>query len=373
MEQFKALGELTRAQRRQFLSMLSRARDPKAAEFDQIVRFLSARRSQAEASRKAAPSRQTKHDLPPPKPRKPLLTNVAGPGEPPRYVGEARPAESLTGPRRVPSLCTDSFGVPFLRFKKPHPLEMDNKVGRNRLLWISRVSKTMSVAEELGPDAALEDLWDDLVHKEMVQEGLAERERKLNAADETYLWSAVVSRLWLELRLEHMWRDWGARGEAMHDIVKQERALAEQERRGGDMDGAKILSATSESHGSGDPPQNGRPRDGKRPPAPPIISVVKTAATPTYNARMSVIRDEYIRQGKTPPQDTFDPFTNPIWAAVIERSKARLLKRMADTEHGNRRFWREFRRTKQPRGANLGHELEEDDITSFANVQRQRE
>ncbi|KAF4122083.1 DNA repair protein [Geosmithia morbida] len=165
-----------------FLSILTKARIVDSPEHDRVVNLIRQPQAKKTSDRSSGSSSSSSQ----PKPKKqttsgekgqkkkrpPLLVNVAEPGQPPRYTGRPRPASILKHPRRVPTLCAESLGYPFLRYRKPHPPTLDSMVARNRMLWEARVASVIRAEEEMAPAAALEDRWEDALQEEMARAGL---------------------------------------------------------------------------------------------------------------------------------------------------------------------------------------------------------
>lgn len=103
-------------------------------------------------------------------------------------------------------------------------------IGLKSKLYLKYILKIGEIQDEILPDCALEDSWDAIVRRQLRDEGL------LNDApgagykpESSYAWSAHLSRLWYEWKMEDMWQDWIARGEALQRIVEEEQALADEE------------------------------------------------------------------------------------------------------------------------------------------------
>jgi hypothetical protein len=330
--------------------LLTKARTPKTPEHDRILHLLHKREAETARTRAARPPRpqpqeeqgqQEVKEEKKERPRYPILTNIAAPGEPPQFVGRPRPQSEFPGkPRRIPSLAAVSEGFPFLRYTKPQPEALTRLISRKRSRWIKTMDGLLHAEEEAAPWAALEDQWDDLVMKQMEREqgrgasleGSGLSERKPEDHTETYLYSTVMSRLWHEYRLDKMWEEWNARGKALYDLLKAERALAEEE--------------------------GTQPRDQRLGSAPTLEETDAAAAaassqraTPT-SARGSVIPvnralpcvEEGMRLTKefaghpSMYDQTHDPFTTPIWEGIVKHQHRRLVKWMGLTQHWNQDF-----------------------------------
>ena len=97
-------------------------------------------------------------------------------------------------------------------------------VGRKERLFSDRIATVTDVDEYLVPEAALEDEWDDMVRK-LQQQQNQPTEQMDRDLDSTYSWTAQLSRLWYQWRVEQTWQDWLARGEALHELVEAEREI----------------------------------------------------------------------------------------------------------------------------------------------------
>ena len=189
-----------------------------------------------EAWRARQPVKEPKEPLPPP-----LLTLVT-PGtdrKPPVYTSNIlpRPKSALKGPRRVPRFAWTMFGVPFLRLKKPQPKRLSG-----RLMWLfreqdKRLKATIYLRDYGLWHAKCEDEWERRIR------GVARAElkgRKLTKEEEEFLKGAEDVTYTECLRdVDNALRDWitrsrmdgVGRARALLDIVKKEKALAEQEAR----------------------------------------------------------------------------------------------------------------------------------------------
>lgn len=209
-----------------FLTMFTKGQKSGSAEHKDIVRYLRQRQEESQASRAIAP---------PPKPipkfGPPLLTKVSQPGQPPRYISTVRPRplSDLAGDRQVPRVFASAEGAPFLRFNKPQPRVLSRSIGRKTKVYIKKIGRILEIEEEIAPDAASEDEWDRIVRKQMLSEGLDPPEPAEGPQD-TYKYSALLSRVWLEKKVDAIHKDWNARGRALGKIAEEERALAEKEK-----------------------------------------------------------------------------------------------------------------------------------------------
>lgn len=328
--------ELTRAI--QFLTLLSKARTPKSPEHDRILDLLHKRELAAARTRAAQPPRpnppeeesQEKKESSTRR-RHPILTNTAAPGEPPQFVGHPRPQSEFPGkPRRIPSLAAVSEGFPFLRYTKPQPEALTRLISRKRSRWIKTMDGLLHAEEKAAPLAALEDQWEDLVMRQMERErgakDSAPAERKPKDHSETYLYTTVMSRLWYEYRLDKMWEEWNARGKALYDLLKAERALAEEEGtvpREQRLGSAPTLTETDAAANSSGKPARGSVTEVNR-------------ALPCVEDGMRLTKEF----AGTPSMydKTHDPFSTPIWEGIVRLQRRRLVKWMGLTTHWNQAY-----------------------------------
>ncbi|KAL6699548.1 hypothetical protein J3F84DRAFT_186582 [Trichoderma pleuroticola] len=305
-----------------FLSLLTKAQTPNSPEHAQVMQHLQSVRDTAAASRAIPHPPQYKPVLPP----EPLIVNTAKANDPPKYTSNIlpRPKDSLTGPRKVPSVSATADGQPFMRLKKPQPHVMSRMIGRKNRIFESRILNILDIDERAVPEAALEDDWDRMMDELLAEEGskrgrrkqqdLRQSAREDSSKMETFGWSVQLSRLWWELKIEKTWEDWIARGEALHQLVEQERSLDEQERGRGDAtrknnsDNRRTASRQDTLDYDDAPPNVGLSPI----PALPLLEVI----------RSTLPRDEGLEKG----EETQDPFQSPSWAALVKSQEGRMLK-----------------------------------------------
>ncbi|KFH46124.1 hypothetical protein ACRE_030910 [Hapsidospora chrysogenum ATCC 11550] len=312
-----------------FLTMLTKAKSPESSEHHNVVSFLrtlNRKAAKQRASTPPPPSKEPKNKEAHP----PLLTKVSGPAESPKYTAEPRPSEPMNRPRRVPTVTGNSYGFPFIRYSKPHPRDMDQMVRRNRDTYEKRINSIIWVEEELAPQAALEDQWDERMYREMVRAGLAEGGRSHVPQDETFLWSAMKSKLWYEWRLENMWEHWTARGEALHQLAQEERALAAKEK--GENDDLGPLADTilkSQEETGEEPRRRTKKPFGQR----DQVTTPNSHPMPALDMARSVER-RLEKKGVDVGLSSPDPFSSPVWAQLVEKSEQRLKFWVKRSRHG---------------------------------------
>lgn len=201
---------------------------------------------------------------------------------------------------------------------------MSRMIGRKNRIFESRIMNILDIDERVVSEAALEDDWDRMMEELLAEEGseggrrkqqdLRQSARENRSKMETFGWSVQLSRLWWELKIEKTWEDWIARGEALHQLVEQERSLDEQERgrsnatKRKDSNNRRAASRRSELDYDDTPPNVGLSPI----PALPLLEVI----------RSTLPRDEVFETG----EETQDPFLSPSWAALVKSQEGRMLK-----------------------------------------------
>ncbi|TFB02748.1 hypothetical protein CCMA1212_005387 [Trichoderma ghanense] len=302
-----------------FLDLLTKAQTPNSPEHNQVLNHLQSVRNTAAASRTKPHPKQHKR-IPPPEP---LLINVAKENEPPKYTSNIlpRPRESLKGPRKVPSVSATAEGQPFVRLKKPQPHTLSRMIGRKGRIFSNRIENIMDLDERVTSEAALEDEWDSMMDDLLANEGGKGGKRRKQASYrwdgensakmETFGWSVQLSRLWLEWKVEKTWEDWIARGEALQELVEQERSLAEREE-------GQNTATTGRDRRT--PRRNPLDPDD----SPPNVGISTVQSLPL----MDISRDIELPSDSQQVQDgkAYDPFLSPSWRALVKAQENRMLK-----------------------------------------------
>ncbi|PTB38620.1 uncharacterized protein TrAFT101_006636 [Trichoderma asperellum] len=307
-----------------FLNILTKAQTPNSPEHNQVMNHLQSVRQTANASR-AVPQPPRKPDplLPP----EPLLINVAKADEPPKYTSNILPRsrDSLKGPRKVPSVSATADGQPFVRLKKPQPYAMSKMIGRKTNIFNDRIMNILDVDEWTASQAALEDEWDRMMDKLLAKENPEKTEGQASSRrpygddyfpmGETFGWSVQLSRLWWEWKVEKTWEDWTARGEALHELVEQERSLAEKEQRGrNENDLLKRNNRRTAARSRRDAHEFDDP--------PPNVVVSDATGLPLLEA----LRSNLPESTESAPDDApHDPFLSPAWARLVKAERGRML------------------------------------------------
>ncbi|KAH0489630.1 hypothetical protein TgHK011_010050 [Trichoderma gracile] len=302
-----------------FLDLLTKAQTPNSPEHSQVLNHLQSVRNTAAVSRTKPHPKQYKRAPPP----EPLLINVAKENEPPKYTSNIlpRPKESLNGPRKVPSVSATAEGQPFVRLKKPQPHTLSRMIGRKGRIFSNRIELIMDLDERVTSEAALEDEWDRMMDDLLAKEGVqgAKRNKQAsyswdaenNAKMETFGWSVQLSRLWWEWKVEKTWEDWIARGNALQELVEQERSLAEREE-------GRSNAATGRDRRT--PRRNPLDPDD----SPPNVGLSTVQRLPL----MDISRDIELLPDSQKVQDgeAHDPFLSPSWNALVKAQENRMLK-----------------------------------------------
>ncbi|KAI6783601.1 uncharacterized protein J7T54_005630 [Emericellopsis cladophorae] len=347
-----------------FLSMLSKAASSNSKEYAELVAFMRDLASQR-ASQRARDNQRTEATAPdiaatqitpgqatersdsPAKevfePRGPLLAITSGPGEPPSYLGTPRPVETLGRDRRVPQFVTDSYGVPFLRYSKPHDPKLDRMNGQRRKMWLATMEKFKASTDTLVPDFSLEDVWEhhlaNAAHKEGAE--IADSEpmswiessgaqgplettdnspgpRSLGNAKDTYMWTALKTSLWYEYRLERVYEDFVARAEALVNLRGEERRLAALEK-GEDTNPSiqAVQQSINDHHQQGG--QGGQIK-------------VKSKSIRTC---VEAAREGEAKFGQSTGADRFD---TPAWRNVVAQHGSKMLDLLMRHKHPDVRF-----------------------------------
>ncbi|KAF7551028.1 hypothetical protein G7Z17_g5300 [Cylindrodendrum hubeiense] len=276
-----------------FLTMFTKAQNPKSSEYAMIVNHLRKRADEAALSRSKLPPRKQHKRWE--KNNPPLLIKISDPTEPPEYISTVRPRpkSDFNGERKVPVFTATTEGLPFLRTRKPQPRILSKIIGKKQRVLRKRIYSIVDINEEHMPAAEQEDNWDRLVRKELRAAGL-EEEGPPEGPFGTYQRSQVLSRLWYMAQLDTTWNDWIARGRALGQIAEQERTLAEEEKR--IADGTQEVAAAAQ--------------------------VVEETTDPVTAKMLENKRDA------TPsPIPVADPFLAPRWQAIVERNENKLLPR----------------------------------------------
>ncbi len=162
----------------------------------------------------------------------PLLTRVPpNPKTPnqPAYVStfRPRPLPELTGHRRIPVFAVTANKMPFLRLRKPPSPVLSRVLRQKGFKRSQRAGKMRELGEEEMPFAEQEDMWEGEVGRLLSREPYTPTRK---SAEGTYTTPLLIWRTHLSRKLNDEKKDMMARGKALWEIVKQEKALAEREK-----------------------------------------------------------------------------------------------------------------------------------------------
>lgn len=198
-------------------------------------------------------------------------------------------------------------------------------IGKRYSRWLNNVEYKAYVDDKVGPYAAVEDEWEALVARQMRDEGKGRGEGARDMS-ETYLWSNMLGKLWSEHKIDLMWEDWTARGEALYGLLKAERALAAEEGE----------TPRPQQFGSAPPLA-----ESDRALAAASAGAGSTGASPGHQrsvssghwARTLDMRRRAAQEHGYVEGETHDFFATPVWAGMIEQSRYKLVRWMRDTHN----------------------------------------
>ncbi|KAL7621841.1 hypothetical protein AAE478_007341 [Parahypoxylon ruwenzoriense] len=221
-----------------------------SADYVSVIQYLRERlaeRQHSIAAKVAHPpySRNPERSSAPREGTIPLLVNVTPPPTPedpypkPVYAipSRPRPLSELggTGRRKVPRLDLAS-DFPFLRIGKPQSRVLSRVLTQKIKKRVARVETIQTLWEDFIPDADLEDQWEKMMAELMEQLGPAGRREaraiwaEMNNGQtfrQEIYWKGIQHiQILLAQEREHQ----VARAEAMRELIKEEKALAEQEK-----------------------------------------------------------------------------------------------------------------------------------------------
>lgn len=151
-----------------------------------------------------------------------------------------RPKSALKGPRKIPRLCITNFEVPFLRFKKPQPERLSMRLLSEYYRSSEKIEGLAHIKDNLMEEALHEDRWESEVRRRALTEWKErgkwpnrEEEEFLDEADtgDTYVRCLRQVVRMVEDEMSRERTDRIAQADALLEIVKKEKALAEEEAR----------------------------------------------------------------------------------------------------------------------------------------------
>lgn len=232
---------------------------------------------------------------------------------PPEYTYNFdRPRESLTGARNIPSVSSTADGYPFVRLSKPQPQRMSQTIMKRIYKAQEYKLKIADIEDYEGQEALEEDEWDELMSKQMDLQGIRAEQGPAESVESKYSYNVQLARVWCEFRLEDLWQDWTARGDALNQLVERERELAIKE---GSL---KPLPVTERS---GLPDQV----DSSKLVVSPGGALRSTKAT---HAAMLNSEDALV-------ENPLDPYTAPGWATTATLMSRKVLKLVS----GSKKEW----------------------------------
>lgn len=291
----------------QFLTLFAKAQVEGSKEHGEVMEHLRNRRiSPPRPKEEAAVEKPVKS---------PMITRITPDHVPAKYKPTYTPYHD-PAKRRVPTMGAAAEGVPYLRFTKPQRPIVNKIIRRRRNLVIELVEKVKDLEEYTAAEAALEDKWEDLVEEHIeLETGQAPPPREM---EETYVWSAMGSRLWYEYKLQVLWDDMTAKGEAMWDIVELEKQHAEAKagEDGGNTRHRRVVPLRTAA-------ERGRKR----------IKVSQSRMMPILKEVHRIAA--YMRkQGEGDQlEKQIDPFATPIWQKLHRNSTGRMVAWLSKTEH----------------------------------------
>jgi hypothetical protein len=201
---------------------------------------------------------------------------------------------------------------------------MSKMIGRKTNIFNDRIMNILDVDEWTASQAALEDEWDRMMDKLLAKENPEKTESQAFPRrpfdenyfpmEETFGWSVQLSRLWWEWKVEKTWEDWTARGEAFHELVEQERSLAEKERGRSENDLLKKDNRRATARLRRDAEEFDD--------APPNVAVSDTTGLPLLQALRSNLHKN---TNSMPDEAPHDPFLSPAWATLVKTEQGRML------------------------------------------------
>lgn len=152
---------------------------------------------------------------------------------------DVRPYQQIKGERRVPSFTAAQSSLPFLRFKKPQPLNLTRVIWQKLEQKSRRIDHESILANYYMPLAEAEDIWDGIVERTLVNEDVVADWRPRTWTGGGEAWRSEDAWTWTyrEGLRDVRGRLWRTRAQAldmgrrMQEVVEREEALAEEEMR----------------------------------------------------------------------------------------------------------------------------------------------
>jgi uncharacterized protein YifE (UPF0438 family) len=220
-----------------YLTLLSRAADPSTPEHASVLTFLRENQARVvDLKAKAEAEAASRISTAPIEGRTPLIKKISAEGEPPVYAptGPPRPLSSFRSGVRKPPTLAATMGVPFLRLKKPQPRFLERVLRQKSQRRTNRVEKILQMMGEGMEEAGVEDEWERLMWRLMVEQRKNERRTKGGGdwveRDEGSFRQSMRDAISYAMDVtERERQDLVARGQAMWQIVLAEQEMALQE------------------------------------------------------------------------------------------------------------------------------------------------
>lgn len=196
-------------------------------------------------------------------------------------------------------------------------------IGKRYTRWLNQVEYKAYIDDKLGPYTAVEDEWETLIARQMRAEGKDPGEGARDIS-ETYLWSNMLGKLWSEHKIDLMWEDWTARGEALYGLLKAERALAAEE---GETPRLQLFGSAPPLAESDE--------------ALAAASARSTKSSPDHQRSLALghqprspdLRRRAAQKHGYVEGETHDFFATPVWASMVEQSRAKLVRWIRNTHN----------------------------------------
>ncbi|KAK0384757.1 hypothetical protein NLU13_7235 [Sarocladium strictum] len=288
----------------QFIDVLVKAQCSSSPEHSRLLSHLQSNPIPSSKPRTLTAAPPIQHSF-----RPGLLTKVLNPDGTHEYVPTKPPSQDprwIT--RRLPCMGRTSEAQTFLRFRKPQPAFLTRKLIKQRAIGVRTVEKSKEVENELMDKARDEDVWEDIVRKQMRAEGIDESGFS-DGIDASYRWSVATSRLWYLWKWERTWYDLVAKGNGyqafLDEVIEMKKAAAPA------VDRPDTVTSLSDS-------SRGRP-----------VSKVKIGRIEHVYPLMEAVKN---LTGSIPSGVKADPFVAPYWGLLVENQHRKLIRMLPSLE-----------------------------------------
>lgn len=192
------------------------------------------------------------------------------------------------------------------------------------------INEIVYLEEEENALARLEDEWDYLVEQQLREQAGKSRQVR-GDIESTFSWTAQVARLWWEWKVEKMWEDWMARGNALHRITKREEVLVAQEN----------MEAERQSDTHTPPNVQSKPIGKFFGGSNGLGLQTRTNAVVDTETRSLPPLGRRAEHGGPTPEETLEPHNSRAWRGIVGVHNHRLQKKA----------WRELKT------GSIGHEM----------------